>query len=75
MPGEERLEIARGLREVRYFHEGDRPAAEKLAADTTDTLTQLGYKMPQVQVQSLTTWAGVKPQPGLLELWLSLPRL
>jgi hypothetical protein len=75
IPGEDRQEMAGGLREVRYFHEADRPAAERLVTDTETVLAELGYGELKVKPQPLTTWAGKKPRPGVLELWLSIPRL
>jgi len=73
IPGEERVEMASNIREVRYFHEADRTAALNLAKDTEAVLAELKYTEQNVKVLILTAWTGKKPKPGVLELWLSLP--
>jgi flagellar biosynthesis chaperone FliJ len=76
VPGEDREQGAEGKHEVRYFHPEDEGAAERLAGDVTRVLKMLDYPpVPQIGVQSLVKYRGKKPSPGVLELWLELPRL
>jgi uncharacterized protein YoxC len=74
LPGEERVGAAAGKREVRFFYPDDAETARRLAADTGEVMRSLGYNpQPQVQVRSLTDYAGKKPKQGVMELWLELP--
>ncbi|BBH38856.1 MAG: hypothetical protein ACK47N_21705 [Microcystis sp.] len=78
VPPEDRDGGAAGLHEVRFFNNNDNKdasAAGKLAKDTTNALKQLGYKNLTVQTADFTNFSGVKPQPGVLELWIELPKL
>lgn len=69
VPGEERIKTAAGLHEVRFFFEEDRPRAEALAEATNAILRDSGYRA-EVGVRDLIGFAGQKPRPGTLELWL-----
>jgi archaellum component FlaC len=76
VPGEDRESGAAAKHEVRYFHEGDEAAARRLAQDATRALRSLGYPpraVPDVEVNPLVAYAGKKPRPGVLELWLEIP--
>jgi hypothetical protein len=71
VPSEDR--IPNEAREVRYFHTGDRDAANTLAAKVTSGLAALGFPDQSVAVLDFTSWAKTKPRAGTLELWLALP--
>ncbi len=74
IPGEERIDMKRGLDEVRYFYPQDKDAADKLAADVTETLRSLGYTgLPPTVSQSYTSLPSKKNRPGIIELWIDLP--
>jgi hypothetical protein len=76
IPGEDREEGAANKHEVRYFHDDDGPAAERLAKDTTEALRDQGYNADaasDVVVEPYVTYGGKKPRPGVLELWLEIP--
>ena len=76
VPGEDREGGAAGKHEVRYFHEQDQPAAERLAADTTQVLRDQGYPDREelvVAAESYASYRGKKPRYGVIELWLELP--
>jgi archaellum component FlaC len=78
VPGEDREGAATAKHEVRYFHESDREAAERLAEDTTSVLRSLNYvreSVPDVIARPFVTYQGKKPSPGVLELWLEVPAL
>lgn len=77
VPGEDREVGAAGRREVRYFHDEDNAVAQRLAGDTTRALRGLDYsdrKAPDVAAKSFVSYQGKKPRPGVLELWLEIPR-
>ena len=71
VPSEDRM--PNEAREVRYFHTGDRDAANTLAAKVTSGLAALGFPDQSVAVLDFTSWAKTKPRAGTLELWLALP--
>jgi uncharacterized phage infection (PIP) family protein YhgE len=76
VPGEDRQGGAAAKHEVRYFHDDDNAAAQRLAQDTTNALRALGYtarSVPDVTVNSLVAYRGKKPRAGVLELWLEIP--
>jgi len=75
VPGEER--VASNVKEVRYFYDGeDEKAAQKLAADTMEILSEKGFGEVTVQTKNLRNYSRTKPQRGTLELWLGgLPAL
>jgi uncharacterized protein YoxC len=73
IPGEEQVKMAYNTQEVRYFHAADHKAALDLAKDTESVLFEAGFRNVRIKATSLTSWAGQKPRPGVLELWLSLP--
>jgi hypothetical protein len=74
IPGEERTESAKGQHEVRYRDEEDKPAAERLAQDTAQSLKSLGYNnvRPPAVVPLTAVWRNKSPK-GVLQLWLDLP--
>jgi hypothetical protein len=74
MPGEERHGGAAGKRQVRYYYEADKQAAERLAAATTKALTAMDYDLggEPVSVLSLVNFKGPLPKQGVLELWVEL---
>lgn len=72
VPGEERLSAAAGKREVRYFHTEDEEAAKRLVIDTTLALKDMHYTDNEVSIKDLRDFAGAKPKPGILELWVEL---
>jgi hypothetical protein len=72
IPGEERTGAAAGKREVRFFYAGQKTLADRLAADTTQTLQRLGYS--SLSVTPVFAGAPTKSNPdGKLELWLEIP--
>ncbi|MET0675515.1 MAG: ATP-binding protein [Bradyrhizobium sp.] len=72
IPGEERTGAAAGKREVRYFYNGQKNIADRLAADTTQALQRLGYS--SLTVTPVLASAPTKSNPdGKLELWLEIP--
>ncbi len=75
VPGIDREIGATGRREIRYFHEEDLAAAERLAQDTTSALGILypDRTVPDIAVKSFLSYGGKKPRPGVIELWLALP--
>jgi flagellar biosynthesis chaperone FliJ len=73
VPGEDREAGAAGKREVRYFYDKDKVAAEKLAEDTRESLVSLGYTNRPIAAVSLVSYGGTKPKRGVVELWLELP--
>jgi archaellum component FlaC len=78
LPGEERVDQASGKREVRYFHEEDEQAAQKLADDVNSVLTGMGLLSEtsmEVGIKSLVSYRSKKPGAGILELWLDIGQL
>jgi hypothetical protein len=76
VPGEDREVGADGKHEVRYFHNQDKEAAERLANDTSAALRTLGYPERDaltVVAESFVSYTGKKPRPGVVELWLEIP--
>lgn len=73
VPEPDRQASAARKREVRYYHEGDRSAAERLAADAAAALTRSGFPAQTITTQSMLDYPRKKPVPGMLELWLELP--
>ena len=71
VPTEDR--IPNNAREVRFFHQQDRAAADDLAQATASTLQGLGFPGLTVEVRDFTGWNKAKPRDGTLELWLALP--
>lgn len=73
VPGEERHGGAAGKREVRYFYEEDKEAADALAAATLAALVAMDYPdRPDVRAIDLTGYKATKPKRGVLELWVEL---
>jgi septal ring factor EnvC (AmiA/AmiB activator) len=75
VPGEDREVGAIGKHEVRYFHSDDQKAAENLAKHTNTALQSLGYASLNVRAESFVSFRGKKPRPGVIELWLEIPRI
>ncbi len=76
VPGEEREGKAAGKHEVRYFHDEDKEAAERLANNTSVALRSLGYPERDgltIVAKSFISYRKKKPRPGVLELWLEIP--
>jgi hypothetical protein len=74
VPGEELTRNALGQREVRYFHTQDQAAAEELAAVATRALREQGDSDSAITTKDFTQFPNKKPRPGVLELWVDLPR-
>jgi len=74
IPGIDSEASAAGLNEVRYYYDGDRPAAAILADAASKILHAAIPGAPAVNVRSLTDWPNRKPNPGTLELWVSSPQ-
>lgn len=72
----ERTDLANNKQEVRYFHAEDKDAAEKLANQTIAKLSELGYTdtNTDVKVVSFVPSQEKKPRPGVIELWLQIPK-
>jgi hypothetical protein len=76
VPAQDREASAAGRHEVRYFHEDDQDAAQRLAEDTTRILRQQGFAvrvLADIRAVSLVSYSGKKPRRGILELWLDIP--
>ncbi|MGK9170352.1 hypothetical protein KXR53_28900 [Inquilinus limosus] len=72
IPGEERIDSASGLSEIRCFYQVDcDQAAQALRKDMLSALTQLGYDAPPVEVRPLLGYSP-KPRQGILEIWFGL---
>jgi hypothetical protein len=71
VPGEERLDSAAGLHEIRCYYEEDCSAAERLKADTEAALTRLGFSPQEIAIRKLLTYTP-KPRQGVLEIWLGM---
>lgn len=69
VPGQERVDFAKGMAEVRYFFESDASAAKQLAEDVNGILAHNEVR-PNVRPNSYVDFKGPKPKPGVLELWL-----
>ena len=54
---------------VRYFFDGDRPAAQRLTADLRTYLAAAAPGQPRVDLQSYTTFKPL-PSPGNIEVWI-----
>lgn len=73
IPGMESTDLAKGLNEIRYFHPGDKAAAERLSASINASLKDLQMSGVQAaKVVDLTTQRGARNFPGVLELWIDL---
>lgn len=72
----ERTDLANNKHEVRYFHDEDKGAAEKLAMRTSAQLSELGFSDTQLDVKivSLVSSPAKKPRSGVIELWLQIPK-
>lgn len=75
VPPEDREGGAAQQHEVRFFNDVDADPADILAKAATKTLADLGYKGLTVKPANATNFTGVKPRPGVLELWIELPKL
>ncbi|MGE0222372.1 MAG: SPOR domain-containing protein [Acetobacteraceae bacterium] len=70
VPAAERTSAADGLFEVRYFHQTDREAAERLAALVSEAAHKsIPGETRTAKVQDLTAYPRTKPKPGTVELW------
>lgn len=72
VPGLERIDSAADRREIRFFHDGDKAPAERLASELERTLAGAGYSNPSVAVRDLTDFRFLKPRPGTVELWFGI---
>lgn len=74
VPGEERLDAARGLNEVRYFYAADEAGAKILASDVTEALRKLGVRTSaETKASDFTKFASKKNRSGIVELWVGFP--
>jgi exosome complex RNA-binding protein Csl4 len=74
IPGEERIDGATGLSEIRCYYQADcDQAAPRLKADTETTLGQLGYSAPSIDIRPLLDYTP-KPRQGILEIWFGRGR-
>jgi hypothetical protein len=71
--GAQRIGTAAGLHEVRYFYKEDKSNALDLKNDVTEALKSAGYNNISIDVPPPIEGLK-KPQPGVLELWLELPK-
>lgn len=71
IPGEERLDAARGKHEVRCYYDTDCQAAQRLQADAEQSLRLLGFPAVDVTVKDFSKTSR-KPRQGVLELWLGM---
>ena len=72
VPGEERLDSAEGLHEIRCYYEDDcKAAAIRLKADVEEALARLGFGKVEIGINSLLKFTP-KPRQGVMELWLGL---
>ena len=73
IPGVEATDLAKGLDEIRYFHPGDRSAAERLSNSINASLKDMQITGVQAaKVVDLTAQRGARNFPGVLELWIDL---
>lgn len=75
IPGEERIETAAGKSEIRYYHDSDKAAAEVLAVNLTDAMTDTGFataKKIDIKRFDATNFK-TPPVEGILEVWLQIP--
>jgi hypothetical protein len=73
IPGVEATDLAKGLDEIRYFHPGDKSAAERLLNSINASLKDMqitGVQAPKVV--DLTAQRGARNFPGVLEFWIDL---
>jgi hypothetical protein len=78
VPGEDREVGAVGRHEVRYFHSDDQEPAVNLAKHVNSILRSLAYPdrdTLKVRAKSFVAYSEKKPRPGVVELWLEIPRL
>ncbi|MBX3566910.1 MAG: hypothetical protein KF914_02555 [Rhizobiaceae bacterium] len=73
VPGEERIASAAGKREIRYFHEGDRLAANLLRDNLNSTLQSVGFSSLEIREVGEPTSVAKKPAKGILEIWVQIP--
>ena len=74
MPGEERVDSAAGLSEIRCYYQADcDQAAPRLKTDMEATLGRLGYDTPSVDIRQLLSYTP-KPRQGILEIWFGRGR-
>lgn len=64
----EKIDLAAGISEIRYFNADDQKLAQELANKVSD----LAGNKP-VQLRPLLNFAAKKPPPGQLEVWIDLP--
>jgi hypothetical protein len=74
LPGEERTESAINMRNIRYYYPEDAAAAETLRGLTNAALKQLGYSIEIAPLSKQWLTFPKKPQHGVIELWLELPK-
>ena len=73
VPGQEQLQSAAGLAEVRYYYSEDEESAKLLAQNVMAAAKQLGLAAGrQIRTASHISWPRQKPARGTLELWLDL---
>ncbi len=72
VPGEERTTSAIDKKEIRYFHETDKPIAEALVQELNACLALGGY-VTRVTLADFSSYAGKKNRQGVMEVWLELP--
>jgi hypothetical protein len=75
VPPEDRESAAANQREFRFFHEADSKAADELVDAVNKALSDLNYSDLKIKKADATKYRGTKPRPGVLELWIELPRL
>ncbi len=69
IPGEERVAAAAGLHEVRYFHDGDRDRATRLAEELNALLAAQDFAA-NVEARDFTGYPDTKPREGTIEVWI-----
>lgn len=70
VPGEERTPSAAGKKEIRYFFQDDKDAADALTLDLNTIFQSL---MPTIQVVPKLAYVTKLPARGTLEVWVEIP--
>jgi signal transduction histidine kinase len=70
VPAAERTSAATSLFEVRYFHDSDKAAADRLAQIITEAAKKVIPGEPRTaKVVDMTSYPSTKPKPATVELW------
>jgi len=71
VPPEERLDIATGLTEIRYYYTEDAARADRLSKDIAEQLGNAGFAPVTLKPEPRLDFKR-KPKPGTLEIWFGV---